>query len=168
MPLSMSDVCVPALRQGLDALSAILQKAENHCEVRNIDAAVLLQARLFPDMLPLARQVQIAADFVKGTAGRLAGEDVPIYPDEETSFEELRQRIARTLAYVATLGPERIDGSEKRTITLKIAGRDMSFEGQPYLIHFALPNFYFHLTTAYDILRHNGVELGKRDFIGSF
>lgn len=168
MPLSMSQACVPAFKQGLNALSSILQKAQAHADARKIDPAVLLQARLFPDMLPLVKQVQIAADFAKGTAARLAGEDPPASADDEASFGALRDRLERTLAYVGSVGAERIDGSETRTITLKIAGQPMSFEGQPYLLHFALPNFYFHLTTAYDILRHNGVELGKRDFIGVF
>ncbi len=167
MPLTMSQACVPLFEQGLNALSGVLQKAQEHAAARKIDPAVLLQARLFPDMLPMVRQVQIAGDFAKGTLARLAGEEAPSYPDEESSFEALQARVERTLAYVGSVAPQKIDGSETRTITLKIAGQTMSFEGQPYLLHFALPNFFFHLTTAYNILRHNGVEIGKRDFLGA-
>ena len=168
MPLSMSQASVPLFVQGLNALSGVLRKAEDHATARKIDPVVLLQARLFPDMLPMVRQVQIAGDFAKGTLARLAGEEAPSYPDEEASFEALQARMERTLAYVGSVAPQKIDGSETRTITLKIAGQSMDFEGQPYLLHFALPNFFFHLTTAYNILRHNGVEIGKRDFIGKF
>ncbi len=168
MPLSMSQASVPLFVQGLNALSGVLRKAEDHATARKIDPVVLLQARLFPDMLPMVRQVQIAGDFAKGTLARLAGEEAPSYPDEEASFEALQARIERTLAYVGSVAPQKIDGSETRTITLKIAGQSIDFEGQPYLLHFALPNFFFHLTTAYNILRHNGVEIGKRDFIGQF
>lgn len=168
MPLSMSQASVPLFVQGLNALSGVLRKAEDHATARKIDPAVLLQARLFPDMLPMVRQVQIAGDFAKGTLARLAGEEAPSYPDEEASFEALQARVERTLAYVGSVAPQKIDGSETRTITLKIAGQSMEFEGQPYLLHFALPNFFFHLSTAYNILRHNGVEIGKRDFIGKF
>jgi hypothetical protein len=168
MTLSMSGASVPAFVQGLTSLSAVLDKAAAHAEARRIDPAALLQARLFPDMFPLTRQVQIAADFAKGAVARLAGEDPPKWDDTETGFEDLKGRIARTLDFVRGVDPTRIDGSEEREITLNIAGNAMTFRGQPYLVHFALPNFWFHVTAAYSILRHNGVELGKRDFIGRF
>jgi hypothetical protein len=119
-------------------------------------------------MFPFTRQVQIAADFAKGVPARLAGVEVPKYPDEEASFEALEQRIAKTSAFIKTLTPAQIDGSEGREITIPIGGQPRTFKGQPYLLHFALPNFFFHASTAYDILRHAGVELGKRDFIGGF
>lgn len=168
MTLTMSGASVPAFVQGLTSLSAVLDKAAAHAEARRIDPAALLQARLFPDMFPLTRQVQVAADFAKGTVARLAGEDPPKWEDAETSFEELKGRIGRTLDFVRGVDPARIDGSEGREITLSIAGKPVTFRGQPYLVHFALPNFWFHVTAAYSILRHNGVELGKRDFIGRF
>lgn len=168
MPLSMSDASVPVFTQGLKALDGVLAKAEAHAAARKIDEAALLQARLFPDMLPFTRQVQIACDFAKGTLARLAGAEPQSFPDEEKSFEALRDRARRTLDVVASARTNAIDGSETRIVTLKAGAQTLTFEGRPYLLHFALPNFYFHLTTAYDILRHNGVEVGKRDFIGSF
>jgi uncharacterized protein len=166
MTISMSEASVPAFDQTLTALAAVLDKAEGHCAARKIDPAVLLGARLFPDMFPLSRQVQIACDFAKGTAARLAGQEVPSWPDEEQTFAELKARIDKTLAFVKSVPAARIDGSEGRAITLKAGPRELSFKGQDYLVGFALPNFYFHATTAYALLRHNGVELGKRDFLG--
>ncbi len=167
MPLSMSQIAVPAFDRGLTAFAAVLTKTEQHPGFAKIEAA-LLQARLFPDMFHFTRQVQIAADFAKGTTARLAGEEPPAYPDDEASFADLRARLERTLAFVRSIPTERIDGSERRVVTLKTGSREMTFDGQPYLMRFALPNFYFHLATAYDILRHNGIALGKRDFIGEF
>jgi hypothetical protein len=146
----------------------ILEKAEQYAEEKKIDPSVLINARLAPDMYPLSRQVQIATDMAKGCAARLAGLEVPVYEDNETTFEELRARIAKTVAFIQSVDAERIDGSEERNITLKLRSREVSFAGQPYLLHFVLPNFYFHVTTAYAILRHNGLAIGKMDFIGSY
>jgi hypothetical protein len=166
MPLTMYQASVPVFVQQLEALSTVLDKAEAHAAARKIDPAVLLSARLFPDMFPLVRQVQIACDFAKGASARLAGVEVPAWEDNERSFGDLRTRIRRTIEFIGMLKPAQIDDSERRTITIKIAGKPVTFEGQPYLVNFALPNFYFHATVAYAILRHNGVELGKRDFVG--
>lgn len=166
MALSMYQACVPAFTQLLQAMSAILDKAEAHATARKIDPSILLSARLFPDMFPLTRQVQIACDFAKGAAARLAGVEVPAYEDNEKSFAELKTRVAKTITFIQSIKPAQIDGSEGRDVTVKIAGKPVTFKGQPYLVQFALPNFYFHLTAAYAILRHNGIELGKRDFMG--
>ncbi len=166
MPISMYQASVPVFIRMLNNLSAILDKAVAHAEARKIDPSVLLAARLYPDMLPLGKQIQIAADFAKGTSARLSGMEVPKYEDNEASFADYQARIRKTLAFVQTLKPEQIDGSEERDISITVAGNPMSFKGLAYLLHFALPNFYFHLSTGYGILRHSGVELGKRDFIG--
>ena len=163
----MFDSSIPVFTQFLKALSAILKKAEAYCEAKKIDSDALLTARLFPDMFPLRRQVQLACDFAKGAGARLAGIPVPSFPDEEKTFAELQARIAKTLDFLHTLKKEQFADAAARTVTLKIGGQDMSFPGATYLRHFALANFYFHLTTAYDILRHNGLEIGKRDFMGS-
>ena len=166
MTLSMYQASVPLFTRMLTNLAAILTKAETHAAARKIDPAVLLGSRLFPDMLPLTRQVQLAADFAKNTTARLAGVEIPKFSDEETSLPELQQRIARTLDYVKGFKASQIDGSEGREIALPIGGDTWTFKGQDFLLHFGLPNFYFHVTTAYDILRHLGVEIGKRDFLG--
>jgi hypothetical protein len=166
MSLSMYQASVPAFVQLLQAMSGVLDKAEAHAAQRKIDPAILLGARLFPDMFPLSRQVQIACDFAKGAAARLGGLEVPVYEDTEKTFAELKARIARTIAFVQSVKPAQIDGSENRDVTVKIAGKPVTFKGQPYLVQFALPNFYFHLTAAYAVLRHSGVELGKRDYMG--
>ncbi len=166
MPLTMYQASVPVFSRMLTNLAAILTKAEAHATARKIEPAVLLNSRLFPDMFPLVRQVQLAGDFAKGAGARLAGLDVPKYADEEQSIEELQVRIAKTLDFLKGLKASQIDGSEGREIKLAIAGETMTFAGQDYLLSFALPNFYFHVTTAYAILRHCGVEIGKRDFIG--
>jgi hypothetical protein len=166
MPLSMYQASVPAFRQSLAALSAILDKAAAFADAHKIDPKVLLDLRLYPNMFPFSRQVQLASDFAKGAGARLAGIEVPKYEDNEASLEELKARIAKTLAFLKTLKAEQIDGSEERQITLTIAGQPITFSGQTYLVGFALPNFYFHATTAYDLLRHIGVEIGKRDFVG--
>jgi hypothetical protein len=168
MSLSMYQASIPVFIRVLGNLSAILDKAAAHAEAKKIDPSVLVNARLAPDMLPLARQVQIATDGVKGCAARLAGIEIPSYPDTETTFPELEARIAKTVAFLQSVRADQIDGSEGRTVTLKLRGKDTSFKGQPYLLNFVNPNFYFHVTTAYDILRHNGVELGKADYLGSF
>ncbi len=167
MPLSMYQASVPAFLQMLASLSAILDKAVANATARKIEPAVFLNARLSPDMLSFTKQIQIASDFAKNTSARLAGVEIPKFADTETSFEELKARVAKTLEFVKSIKPAQIDGSEEKEITFSVGGKPMTFKGQAYLVGFALPNFYFHLTTAYAILRHNGVELGKRDFIGS-
>jgi len=166
MTLAMFEASVPAFLQTLNSLSAILVKAEAFAAERKIDPAVLLGFRLAPDMFALTRQVQIATDHAKGCCARLAGVEVPKYADDETSFADLKARIARTLDFVRSFKPGDIDGSDDRDITLTVGGREIGFKGQAYLVSFALPNFYFHATTAYDILRHCGVPIGKRDFLG--
>ena len=167
MTISMYQASAPRLANMLRNLDAILARAQAHATAKKIDPAVLLGARLFPDMLPLVKQVQIATDHAKGCVARLAGVEVPKFADSEQSFEELRARIARIIAFVESFSAGQIDGSEERDITLKAGGREMSFKGLPYLLGYAMPNFYFHLVTAYNILRHNGVEIGKRDYIGT-
>ena len=167
MSLSMYQASIPAFVKMLNNFSAILDKAEAHARNRQIEQEVLFSYRLAPDMLPFVRQMQIAADLAKGAAARLAGVEVPKHDDTEKTSAELKARLAKTLAFVQSFKPTDIDGSEDRDINLKLGEHTMSFKGQPYLVHFVLPNFYFHCTTAYDILRHCGVELGKRDFIGT-
>ena len=166
MPISMYQASVPVFRQTLGALRAVLGKAEAQAAAMKVEPAVLLQARLYPNMFPLLRQVQIATDFAKGATARLAGDEPPEYPDTDASFGDLIARIDRTLEFIATFSAASIDGQELRTISLKRGGQVRTFEGQPYLLSYVLPNFYFHATTAYAILRHNGIELGKKDFIG--
>lgn len=166
MPLSMYQASVPVFTRLLTALDSILDKAAAHAEAKKIAPDALLTARLFPDMFSFTKQVQLATDFAKGPASRLAGVEIPKYADEEKTFEELKARIAKTIAYLKTIKPEQIDGSEEREITFPVGGKPKTLTGMSYLLGAALPNFYFHLTTAYNILRHNGVELGKMDFIG--
>jgi hypothetical protein len=152
--------------QGLNGLSGVLNKAADHVEAHKLDPQALLTARLYPDMFPLLRQVQIACDFAKGAAGRLAGDDFPSFEDNEASFDDLKARVAKTVAYIQGLDAAAIDGAEDREISLTRRGETTVHRAEDYLLKQALPNFYFHCTTAYDILRHNGVVLGKRDFIG--
>jgi hypothetical protein len=166
MSLSMYQASVPAFLSMLKNLTAILDKGEAFAAEHNIAPEVLVNWRLAPDMFPFSRQIQIAADFAKGTTARLAGAEVPSYPDEEKTFAELKARIAKTVKFVQGFSVKQIDGSETRDITLTIGGQQMHFKGEPYLVHFALPNFYFHATAAYAILRSCGVPLGKRDFLG--
>ena len=166
MPLLMYQASVPAFLRTLSSLSAILDKAAAHAAARKIDPSVLLNTRLYPDMFPLVRQVQLASDFAKGAGARLAGMEPPKYPDTEAGFDELKTRLGKTVDFLKGLKPAQIDGSEDRQITLTIGGEPHTFKGQPYLVNFALPNFYFHVTAAYAILRHCGVEIGKRDFVG--
>jgi hypothetical protein len=168
MPLSMYQASIPGFVRMLNNLSVILDKAAAHAEAKKIDPAVFINARLAPDMLPLARQVQIATDGVKGCAARLAGIEVPSFPDTESTFPELKARVAKTIAFLQSVPAAKIDGSEARKVTLKLGGKDETFLGQPYLLDFVIPNFYFHVTTAYAILRHNGVEIGKGDYLGRF
>ncbi|QOD83434.1 DUF1993 domain-containing protein [Chromobacterium haemolyticum] len=166
MSVSMYQASVPALIRGLNNLSAILDKAAADAAARNIAPEVLLNARLAPDMFALTRQVQIASDSAKGCAARLAGVDVPSYADDEASFADLQQRIAKTVAFLQGFNAAQIDGSEAREVVLKVRGDEIRFSGQNYLLGFVLPNFYFHITAAYAILRHNGVALGKMDYLG--
>lgn len=162
----MHDKALAQLRHQLTALSTVLKKAETHCEAKKIDPQAILAFRLYPDMLPFSRQVQIACDFAKGAAARLAGEAVPSYADDEKSFAELQARIAKTLGFMDGIGKDRYDGSAERQVTIKIGGKDRTLSGEDYFNSFVLPNFYFHATVAYAILRHNGIELGKGDFLG--
>jgi hypothetical protein len=167
MALSMYQASVPTFLQILTALSGVLDKAQAHATAKKFDPAILLAARLAPNMFPLSRQVQIACDFAKGASARLAGAAVPGWPDQEKTFAELQERIRKTVDFVRTFKAAQIDGSEDREVSVSIAGQPVTFKGQPYLIQFVLPNFYFHTSVAYAILRHNGVELGKRDFVGA-
>jgi hypothetical protein len=167
MTMSMYQASVPAFRRMLKNLSGIIDKASAHASAKKIDPAVFASSRLAPDMLPFNRQIHLTCDFAKNTVARLAGLEPPKFPDEEKTFEEFKARIAKTLDYIDTIKASQIDGSEERDITIPIGGKPTTFKGQPYLVNFALPNFYFHATTAYDILRHNGVELGKWDFLGA-
>ncbi len=166
MNITMYTASIPTLKHMLGNLSAILTKAEQHAAAKKIDPSVLIGARLYPDMFPLARQVQIACDQAKGCAARLAGIEVPKYEDKENSFPELQARIAKTIDFVSSIPSAEIDDSEMREIELQAGGKTFQFKGQDYLAHWVFPNFYFHLTTTYAILRHNGVELGKADFLG--
>ena len=166
--MSFHDLTVPAFLQILGSLSGLLTKAEAHCKAKNIQPEVLLNARLYPDMYPLMRQVQTACDLAMKTCARLTGSEVPTTPDTETSFEELQQRIAKATDYVKAFKPEQFEGADTGDVTFPIgAGKTMTLKGQQYLISFAFPNFYFHAATAHGILRHNGVEIGKRDFLGA-
>lgn len=169
MTISMYAASVPLLKQMLQSLDAILSKAQAHVSDKKIEPAALLQASLYPGMFPLVKQVQIASDNAKGIAARLAGVDIPSFPDTEQTFEELHARIAKTLDFIGAIQPEQVNGSEDRDVVVyKGSPYEMQFPGQTYLIHFGLPNFLFHVTTAYAILRHNGVDVGKDDFIGKF
>ncbi|MCP9934393.1 DUF1993 domain-containing protein [Cyanobium sp. Candia 9D4] len=166
MTLSMFEAAVPPLARSLTNLSGILAKAAAHAEAKGIDPAVLLQARLYPDMFPLVRQVQIATDIARRGLARLAGVESTAMADDEASFADLIGRIETTLASLAAFSSDQIDSTETKPIELPIRGETLHFSGQSFLLLFVLPNVYFHVTTAYDILRHNGVELGKRDFLG--
>jgi hypothetical protein len=162
----MYALTAPVFVRMLRNLDAVLDKGAAHAVAKKIDPAVLVNARLAPDMFPLAAQVRIATDFAKGAVARLTGEEPPKYEDSEATFDELKARVAKTIAYVGQADAARFDGADTRSVTVRLRGEDKTFDGTTYLTHIVLPNFYFHLTTAYDILRHNGVELGKRDFIG--
>lgn len=166
MSLSMYQASVPVFDRALTNLSAILKKGEAYAQAKKIEPAVLINARLFPDMFALVRQVQIASDTVKGCAARLAGQEPPSFPDTEQTFAELHARLDKTVAFLKTLKPAQIDGSEERAIELKMRDRTVHTKGREYLLERALPNLFFHVTTAYAILRHNGVEIGKGDFLG--
>jgi hypothetical protein len=166
MAISMYDASVPRFAAMLRNLSAILDKAQAHADARRIDPLNFTQARLFPDMLPFTRQVQIACDTAKGAAARLAGIDNPKHEDTEKTFAELKARIDRTLAFIEGVPRAKIDGSEEREVVLQQRSGEVRYQGRQYLLGFAWPNFYFHVTTAYALLRQGGVELGKKDFIG--
>ncbi len=166
--MSLYETAVPAFMQILNSLSGILTKAEAHCQAKNIKPEVLLGARLFPDMLPFSKQIQLVCDFAAKGCARVTHSEVPSTPDTETTFEELKQRLAKTIEYLKSYKPAQFEGVETRDVSFP-AGPDktMTMKGQQYLSHFALPNFYFHAATAHGILRHNGVEIGKRDFLGA-
>ena len=166
MSISMYQASVPVFTKMLTNLRVILEKTATHAQAKKIDEAVLIEARLFPDMLPFRRQVQIATDQAKGAA-RLCGLEPPTHEDKEQSLAELINRVTRTIDYLGTLTPAQLDGSEDREIIRLVRGQSKTFKGMGFLLHFAMPNFYFHTTMAYAILRHNGVELGKTDFLGS-
>jgi uncharacterized protein len=166
MTISMYQASVPVLIRMLTNLKAILGKAATHAQAKKIDESVLLNARIYPDMFPFARQVQIACDFARATPARLAGKEPPGLEENEKTFAELINRIDRSIEYARSLASSEIDGSEGREIVRPIRGEPKKFTGLNYLVQFALPNFFFHLTTAYAILRHNGVEIGKNDYIG--
>ena len=168
MSLTMYQASIPVFIHMLGNLSKILDKAAAHAEAKKIDPAVFINARLAPDMYPLSRQVQIATDMAKGCAARLSGIEIPSYADTESTFPELQARIAKTVAFLQSVSAEQINGSEERTVILKMHGRESAFLGQPYLLNYVLPNVYFHITIAYAILRHNGLEIGKRDFVGDY
>ena len=168
MTVSIYSVLVPTVNRVLTNMLAVLKKGEAFAAAKKIDMSVLLNARLAADMFPLTRQVQIATDGVKGAASRLAGIEIPSFPDTETTLPELEARIAKTLEFVNGIAPEKFAGSEDRVIHVPRRSGDLNIAGLAYLLDFVLPNFYFHATTLYDILRHNGVEIGKNDFLGKF
>ena len=168
MSFSMSQASIPVFEIGFGALSALLDKAAAHAAARKIEPSVLLQSRLSPDMFPLVRQVQIASDQAKNGSSRLAGVEPPRYEDNETTIDQLKERLAKTLAYLKSVDPKRIDGSTDHDITFPLGPTNKGhMKGADYLNHFVLPNFYFHVAAAYAILRHCGVDLGKRDFLGA-
>jgi hypothetical protein len=162
----MYQASVPVFIRMLSNLSAILDKAVAQAEAKKLDLSVLTQSRLAPDMLPFTFQIQTATDSVKGCAARLAGIEIPSFPDTEKTFPELKARIAKTIDFLKSVKPEQIDGSEERSVTLKLRSGEVHFTGQSYLLGFVLPNFFFHVTTAYALLRHNGIDIGKQDYIG--
>jgi hypothetical protein len=167
MTISMYQASVPRFVSILTNLSSILDKAQAHVEARKLDPAALTAYRLFPDMLPMTKQVQIACDTAKGAVARLAGVEIPVHEDNEKTLAELQARIAKALAFIQTVTASQIDGSEDKEIVLKRGDQETRYKGMQFLLGHALPNVYFHVTTAYNILRHNGVEIGKRDYLGN-
>ena len=165
MSLSMYTATVPPFRAMLKNLQAVMAKAEAHCEARKIDPSAFLSSRLYPDMLPFTAQVQIATDNIKGAAGRLSGAEIPKFEDNETSFAELQARIDKTVAFLDTLTEAQFEGAAERDIVLQLRDRKVEFKGAAYLLQWANPNVYFHITTAYALLRHGGVEIGKKDYL---
>ena len=169
MTLSMHAASVPVFKQMLGSLDEILARAETHAAERKIEPDALLQARLYPDMFPLVKQVQIACDFARGVSGRLAGVELPVFDGEYNSFLELRDLVARSLAFIDSLDAQSFADAGTREIVLRPGTpKERKLEGQPYLLHYGLPQFFFHVTTAYDLLRHNGVAVGKRDYMGVY
>lgn len=166
MTISIYDQLVPVFSHMLGQLDKVLTKGEADAEARKIDPQVFVNGRLAPDMLPLVRQIQIMTDQAKGGSSRLAGQDPPKWADDEKTFADLHERVAKTIAHLQTFKPEQFAGAESRTIELKFPQRTFSFVGKDYFLKFVVPNFYFHYTTAYAILRHNGVPIGKADFLG--
>ncbi len=166
MTLSMYQASVPVFVRALDNLAHVLNKGAAHASAKGVSDEVLLQTRLIPDMLPLVKQVQIACDMASRGAARLAGVEPQAFEDNETTLEQVHARIARVIEYIQGFGPDQIDGSEARAIVLKMRSGEMNFEGQAYLLQFLIPNLFFHCTTAYNILRETGTEIGKSDFIG--
>ena len=165
--MSFYEATVPAFQQLLSSLSGLLTKAEAHCKAKNIQPDVLLSSRLYPDMLPFSKQIQLVSDFAAKSCARLTHGDVPSTPDTEKSFEELRQRLAKTIAYVNAFKPAQFEGADTKDVTFPTGpDKTMTLKGQAFLSNVAFPNFYFHAATAHGILRHNGVEIGKRDFLG--
>ena len=167
MAISIYDQFVPVFTQMLSALDKVLGKAEADAAARKIDPEVFVNGRLAPDMLPLVRQIQIMTDQAKGCASRLAGQESPKWADDEKTFADLHARVAKTLAHLKTFKAAQFEGAETRAIELKFPNATFNFNGKDYLLNFVLPNFYFHYTTAYAILRHNGVPIGKGDFLGN-
>jgi hypothetical protein len=164
--MSFYDASVPAFLQILNSLTKILTKAEAHCAAKNIAPEVMLGARLYPDMLPFSRQIQLMCDFAAKGCARLSHSEVPTTPDTEKTFEELQQRLTNTIAYLKTFKPAQFEGADSRDVTFPVGPTSLTLKGQQFLNNFAFPNFYFHAATAHGILRHNGVEIGKRDFLG--
>jgi len=167
MTISMYQASVPRFVNILGNLSAILDKAQAHADAKKLDAAALTSFRLFPDMLPMTKQVQIACDAAKGVVARLAGVEIPAYEDNEQTLADLKARIAKTVAFIQSVKPAQIDGTEDKEIVIKRGDKETRYSGMQFLLGHALPNFYFHVTTTYNILRHNGVEIGKRDYLGN-
>ena len=167
MTISMYQASVPRFVNILGNLSDILDKAQAHVDAKKLDPAALTGYRLFPDMLPMSKQVQIACDTAKGVVARLAGVEIPAYEDKEKTLAELKARIAKTIDFIQTVAPAQIDGSEDREIVIRRGDKETRYKGMQFLLGHALPNFYFHVTTAYNILRHNGIEIGKRDYLGN-
>ena len=167
MSISMYQASVPRIINMLGNLSRIIEKAQAHADAKKIDPAAIIDFRLYPDMFSLCRQVQIATDTAKSVVARLAGADIPAYEDNERSFDDLKARIAKTIAFVETFKPAQIDGTEDKDIVTKRGDKETHYKGMQFLLNHAMPNVYFHVTTAYNILRHNGVEIGKRDYLGT-
>jgi hypothetical protein len=167
MNISMYQASVPRFINALNNLSAILDKAQAHVDAKKLDETALTSFRLYPDMLPMTRQIMIATDTAKGLAARLAGVDIPVYEDTEKTLSELKARITKTVSYLQTFKPEQIDGTEDKEIIIKRGDKETRYTGMQFLLGHAVPNVYFHVTTAYNILRHNGVEIGKRDYLGN-
>jgi hypothetical protein len=167
MTISMYQASVPRFINALNNLSVILDKAQAHVDAKKLDESAFTTFRLFPDMLPMTRQIMIATDTAKGLAARLAGVEIPVYEDTEKTLGELKARISKTVSFLQTLKPEQIDGTEDKEIIIKRGDKETRYTGMQFLLGHAVPNVYFHITTAYNILRHNGVEIGKRDYLGN-